>query len=173
MTLLALASVIDQLVQFAAPWKDAYDDSTALSVALVYVHLASLLVGGGLALAIDRGTLRAAAAPAEREHQLAQMGRSHRTVIGAVGLAFLTGVLLFLADVETYAASAAFWTKMGLVTLLLLNGFAMTRLEDALRRGPSGGGVESPAWRRMRASAVASAALWLATLLAGVVLTNA
>ena len=81
-------------------------------------------------------------------------------------------MLLFLSDVEEYASSRVFWVKMGLVTLLLANGFAMTRTEAALR----GAGARHPLldglWRRMRTRSVTSAALWLTTLLAGTILAN-
>ena len=171
-TVPALASVVESLAHAAAPWKDLYDDSTALSVAVVFAHLASLLVGGGLALATDRATLRAARdAGAERERQLAQLAQTHRTVVGALVVSFVSGVLLFLADVETFAVSPAFWTKMALVALLLLNGLVMSRAESALRRGGAAG--DGAAWGRLRATAVVSAVLWLGTLFAGVVLTNA
>ena len=170
-TLVALASAVEQLAAVAAPWKDLFDGSPVVSTAVLFALLAALLVGGGLALVIDRGTLRAARKTAERPQHLAQLGYSHRTVIRAIAVAFVSGVLLYLADVETYSASPVFWVKMGLVTLLLGNGFAVTRHEDALRRAPADAG--EPEWRRMRATAIVSAALWMATLLAGAVLTNA
>jgi hypothetical protein len=137
------------------------------------VHLAALLVGGGIALASDRATLRAARgdAPA-RARQLAELGLTHRVVIVSLLVASASGVALFFTDVETFAVSAAFWVKMGLVALLLLNGLLMTRTESALRRAPGGGDDAAP-WARLRTTAVASGVLWLATLLAGVALTNA
>ena len=46
-----LASVVESLARLAAPWKDLYDDNSALSVAVIFLHLAPLLVGGGLAIA--------------------------------------------------------------------------------------------------------------------------
>ena len=67
-------------------------------------------------------------------------------------------------------APLAFWVKMGLVALLLLNGLVMTRTESTLRRAPNG---DASAWGRLRTTAVVSGVLWLATLLAGVALTNA
>ena len=176
-TPLALASIVASLSHAAAPWKDFYDDSKTAATVVVFVHLASLLVGGGLALATDRATLRVAGgAPTERERHIAELGLTHGPVVTALAVAFLSGVLLFLADVETFAVSIAFWAKMALVALLLLNGYGMTRLERRLRDGreaPAVVGADGPLWRRLRTSAIASAALWFTTLLLGVALTNA
>jgi uncharacterized membrane protein len=174
-TSLVVASIVETLTSFAEPWKRVYDDSKVLATFVVFAHLAALLVGGGLALAADRATLRAAGGePEERERQLAALGLTHRVVIPALSLSFVTGVLLFLSDVETFAGSIIFWTKMGLVVLLLLNGLLMTRVESALRRANPVGAAATDAvlWQRLRLSAVMSGALWLITLLAGVALTN-
>jgi uncharacterized membrane protein len=168
----ALASVVETLTKVAEPWKRVYDDSKLLETVVVFVHLASLLVGGGIALASDRATLRAWRGDApDRARQLAELGLTHRIVIPSLVVAFVSGVALFLTDVETFAGSVAFWVKMGLVALLLLNGLLMTRAERVLR-GPRDGGDTAP-WGRLRTTAVASGVLWLATLLAGVALTNA
>ena len=157
---LALAGVVASLTHAAAPWKQLYDDSKATATAVVFVHLASLLVGGGLALATDRATLRAAGGPpTERERHIEELGLTHRPVVVSLAVAFLSGVLLFLADVETFAVSIAFWAKMALVALLLLNGYGMTRLERRLRDGreaPAVVGADGPLWRRLRTSARAA-----------------
>jgi len=166
-----LASVVESLTHAVAPWKHAYDDSKVIDTIVVFVHLAALLVGGGIALATDRATLRAVRGDAtERERQLAELGLTHRIVVPALAVAFLSGLLLFLADVKTFATSIAFWIKMALVASLLVNGLLMTRYENALRRASS---ADVEPWSRLRTTAVASAVLWLATLLAGVALTNA
>jgi hypothetical protein len=173
---LALDAVVKGLAHAAAPWKDLYDDSKTTATAVVFVHLAALFVGGGLALASDRATLRVAGGPpTERERHLAELGLTHRPVVVSLAIAFVSGLLLFLADVETFATSLAFWAKMALVALLLLNGLGMTRLEHRLRlarEAPTLVAADGPVWHRLRASAVASAALWLLTLLLGVALTN-
>ena len=166
-----LASIVETLTRVAEPWKHVYDDSKVLETVVVFVHLAALLVGGGTALAADRATLRAVRSDAAtRARQLADLALTHRVVIVSLVIAFVSGVALFFTDVETFAVSIVFWVKMTLVGLLLANGLVMTRAESALRR-TSGGSGAAP-WERLRATAVASGALWLVTLLAGVALTN-
>jgi len=53
---------------------------------------------------------------------------------------------------------------MGLITLLLGNGFVRMRVETALRQGLVAG------WERFRRTSVASLVLWFLILLAGALL---
>ena len=91
---------------------------------------------------------------------------SHRIVVSGLALSFVSGILLFLSDVETFLGSVYIWVKLGLVGLLLVNGFLMTRTEKQLEAS----GDSVALWARMRTIALLSAVLWLATTLAGVVL---
>lgn len=170
-------ALVQRLVALAAPWNSAYSDSTAISVAVVFAHIAGLVIAGGFAVAADRSTFRAwRAGGAARAHHLAELHAVHRPVVAGLLLVNLSGVLLFLSDVKTYAASAAFGVKLLLVALLLANGLWMTRVEGTLRAdgaGPSEAGARADrAWRRLRFAAAASAALWIATTFVGVVLSN-
>lgn len=165
-------TVVQRLIAFAAPWNSAYSDSKAVAVAVVFAHIAGLVIAGGFAVAADRSTFRAWRADGEiRAHHLAELRAVHRPVIAGLLLVNLSGVLLFLADVKTYAASVAFGVKLLLVALLLVNGLWMTRIERTV-------GVDDPdprvdrAWARLRVAAAASAVLWIATTFVGVVLTN-
>ena len=168
-----LASVVETLTRVAEPWKSVYDDSKVLETAVVFVHVAALVIGGGIALAADRATLRAVGGDAAtRARQLAELGLTHRVVIVSLVILFVSGVALFLTDVETFAVSIVFWVKMALVALLLANGLVMTRTESALRGASDGGGGDLARWGRLRTTAIASGALWLVTMLAGVALTN-
>jgi uncharacterized membrane protein len=89
-------------------------------------------------------------------------------VLAGLALSVISGVLLFLADVETFFSSPFYWVKLGFVALLLVNGAVMTSTEKALAKS-----VDSATlWGRMRTLALVSAVLWLATTLAGVVLTQ-
>jgi hypothetical protein len=164
-----MISALGTLEQLFAPWQSAYSDSTAISTTVTALHLAGMLVGGGLAIGADRTTLRVSnEEPGIRGHHLGELNAIHRPVLIALSLLFLSGVAMVAADVTTFLASPVLWVKLGLVTLLVLNGVVLERSETALRRD------EAPAlWRRLRFSAVCSIALWLATLVAGVILVNA
>jgi len=157
------------LARLVEPWNSLYSDSKVVSSTVVFLHLVPLLIAGGTALVADRATLRAARGTAEdRARQLVELGRTHVLVLGGLALSFASGVLMFLSDVDTFLESPFFWIKLALVGLLLVNGFLMTRTEKAL----NGRGDDGAMWSRMKTISVVSVVLWLATTLAGVVLTN-
>lgn len=168
--ILALAEaggVAAALAKFADPWAKIFSHSKAVSAGVLFLHLAPLVFAAGAAFTADRATLRAAkAGVADRARQLQEIAASHRIVLAGLALSFVSGILQFLSDVETFLGSVFFWIKLGLVGLLLLNGFFMTRTEKQL--ATSGDSVAL--WARMRTIALLSAVLWLATTLAGVVL---
>jgi hypothetical protein len=135
-----------------------------------------MFLGGGLAVAADRMTLRVASnLPDERQRQLAEISDVHRSVIIALTVMFVTGIAMALADVENFFASPVFWIKILLVAALCINGFVLQRTELGLRRADDD--VQTDAmpgqWRRMRTLSVFSITLWIATFVAGSVLTNA
>jgi hypothetical protein len=174
------------LAQLVAPWARFYSHSAAAATVVTFVHIAALLVGGGLALALDRDTLhqrplplgagdphagerRAATQRARRRH-LQHLAGAHRVVLTSLVIASASGVAMLAADLDTFLSSTAFWIKMGLLVLLLGNGARMNSLGTTLERGA--GDVEG-GWARLRTSAVVSIALWLAVTFAGVALTSA
>ena len=166
---LAAAEGSSALARLAEPWNALYSDSKAVSSAVVFLHLVPLLLAGGAALTADRATLRAARGSVDdRRRQLGELARVHAVVLGGLALSFVSGVLLFLADVDEFLGSPVFWVKLGFVGLLLLNGFMMTRTEKAL----GSGGDETALWARLRTISVLSVILWVTTTLVGVVLTN-
>lgn len=159
-----------QLAGAAEWWSGVYNATRVLQVGTTFAHLGGLLVGGGFAIATDAATLRAArAAMARRRRQLAYIHGIHRPVLLGLGLTLASGLLMFAADVETFAASRVFWVKMLLVALLLANGAVMARTETTLRAGSA---VADRGWRVLRASAYCSLTLWLAAALAGTLLMN-
>jgi hypothetical protein len=147
-----------------ALWAHYSHHSVGLIVTLTYLHLAGILVGGGLAVATDRASLRLSPETApDWAQELTRLASVHRWVMAGLALIFASGLLLTLTELGTFAASAVFWTKMGLIALLLGNGFLRMRAETALRQGRSG-------WSRFRATSVASLVLWFVILLAGTLL---
>lgn len=156
------------LLQLIARWARLYADQKAVSAGFTYLHLAGILVGGGFAVAADRAALRLSPDPhPEWSRDLASLTTVHRWVIAGLVVTFVSGVFMMLADLDTYLASVVFWTKMGLIVLLIANGYLKLRAEAALRNGVV------PAWRRLRRTTVISLILWFAVLLAGTILTAA
>jgi hypothetical protein len=162
------------LVKLLEPWSALYSDSKVLPTIVVFSHIAALVFAGGLAVTLDRGTLRAArGSPEMRARQLVELSAAHRLVIGGLALSAVTGVLLFTADVETFFISRIFWTKATMIVLLLSNGYAMTRAEARLRSEDGDAAVVDASWRRLRTTARVSLMLWFAIAFAGVALAEA
>ncbi len=147
-----------------ALWAHFSRHNVELIVTLTYIHLAGILVGGGFAVATDRASLRLSPANApDWPQELTRLASVHRWVMAGLALIFASGVLMTLTELGTFAVSAVFWTKMGLIALLLGNGFLRMRAETALRQDRTG-------WGRFRATSVASLVLWFVILLAGTLL---
>ena len=161
--------------QLFAPWQNLYGDSTAISTTVTALHLIGMLIGGGLAIAADRATLRIThEQPGERERHLGELNAIHRPVLLALALLFVTGVLMVTSDLSTFLGSPILWIKLGLVALLVFNGVVLERTETALRRSDGTATSQPPAlWGRLRVAAICSIALWIATLVAGTVLVSA
>lgn len=151
-------------------WAHLFSDHKAVSEAVNYVHLAGVLLGGGLAVAADRATLRLAHATPRGSggdsRALTEIAGVHRLVLWGLTLIFVSGVLQTFADLDTYLTSVVFWTKMAMVAALLLNGWVRMRAEGAVRRGDAGG------WPTFRRTSIASLVLWFALVLAGTILTG-
>ena len=162
----------EALVRLVEPWSQFYGDSTTVPTLVVFGHIAALMFAGGLAITLDRATLRAARGPAEfRWRQLEELRSAHRLVVVGLGLSIVTGVLLFTADLETYFGSWIYWTKIGLIVLLLLNGFRMTRIEARISSTPNA--ADEAGWTQLRTTAIVSLVLWFTIALAGVALVKA
>jgi uncharacterized membrane protein len=160
----------DALIQFFKPWNDFYSHSKLAVTVVQFLHIGGLLLAGGLAIAADRGTLRALRlAAAERHGHLRELAAVHRWVLTGLAIVVLSGVALFTADIETFFGSWLYWTKMFLVAVLLINGYAMTRAEHALREDASD---DSPQWKTLHRVAVSSLTLWLVIAAFGVALAN-
>jgi hypothetical protein len=179
MLLRALLSIPDvgQIDAFAEPWRRLYAQSPLLSTLILFGHLAGLLAAGGLTVAAERTTLRLdPRCDADRRRHLADLAQLRTPVWIAFGVALVTGALIFFADVEAFAASRIFWTKMLLVALLLANTVVTSRLDAALRRESDGdassSGASARRWRHRRAGAIASGTLWFSLVLVGAALAS-
>ncbi|HEX7979491.1 MAG TPA: hypothetical protein VF461_12875 [Gemmatimonadaceae bacterium] len=158
------------LTRLVEPWAHFYSHSKVASTIVTFLHIAPLVVGGGLAIALDRAALRLDANDRlVRERHLTELASVHRIVLSALVVLLLSGLAMLAADLDTFLGSWVFWLKMALIVALLANGARMTRLERALA-GPAGAAADQ--WLRLRGIAITSLVLWLAITLAGVVLTN-
>jgi hypothetical protein len=163
-------SLIHQLATAIAPWADFYNASKVAQTTVTFGHFGGMMTAGGFALASDRSTLRAATgADGDRVRHLRELATVHPIVVGALTVTALSGLLMFAADLENLAVSAIFWSKMGLIAVLLFNGYAMLRTERRLQLNP----VDTRQWQRLRIASLASLALWFAVVLAGSILPNA
>ena len=181
MLLRAVLSIPDvgQIDAFAEPWRQLYAQSPLLSTLILFGHLGGLFAAGGLTVAADRATLRLDPShELDRRRHLSELARLQRPVWIAFLVALFSGALLFLADVEAFAVSRIFWTKMALVALLVANGVFTARLDATLRREEDAPGGRLPSgdsarrWRRRRAGARASALLWFGLVLVGTALAS-
>jgi hypothetical protein len=150
-------------------WTVFYDEHQMVSVTVRFVHLASLMVGGGAAIAADWRILRAGRSQSsDRQAAVLGLGAIHRVVVPALAFVIASGTLMTLSDTATFLSSRVYWTKMGLVTLLLANGALLVSAESKARRsgGPQGWGV-------LRLASAASLTLWLVIVYVGLWLTVA
>src|SRR6202790_373593 len=131
--------LIRDLAAFTAPWRSIFNHSAPVEMSVVAVHVLAMLVAGGLAIAHDRGTLRAGGwTAAIREHHFAELHAVHRTIVAALAICMLSGLALFAADVKTYVVSLRFWIKRALTGPLV--GTALTRpAPEGTLRVDSGG----------------------------------
>ena len=163
-----LDTVIASLVQLFAPWQAIFSDSKVVDIGVTSVHLLAVLVGGGLAVSADRATLRALRGVSlERNRIIEDLAETHRPVLIALTVLFLSGLALATADVKTFLHSPVFLVKMSLVTLLLINGAFLVRTERSLRQNPT-----ESCWRRLHLVSWISLTLWMGIVVAGVTLVN-
>ncbi|HEU4569454.1 MAG TPA: hypothetical protein VFS07_02690 [Gemmatimonadales bacterium] len=153
------------LAALVHPWAALYADSTAVSNAVTFAHLAGVVLGGGAAVTLDRETLLAPRLDdAGRAHLLGRLRRAHPWVLAGLAVTFVSGLLQLAADLDTFLPSGLFWAKMALVALLVANGVLVLRGELAAAAGR---------WAPLRLSAGVSLSLWTVILLLGVLVTNA
>lgn len=150
-----------------ATWAHLYNDSKTMSDAVTFVHLAGIMLGGGVAIAADRAALHHAL-DSDLPY-VAPLGGTavHRWVVIALAAITASGILMLLADLHTYITSALFWVKMGLTLLLIGNGYIRLQAERAVLAGVHG------ARARFRSTSWVSLVLWVVILLAGTMMVSA
>lgn len=150
-----------------AAWAALYSGSAVLRTLVGFVHVAGLVGGGGAAVAADRATLVATRhGSSVRREQVDRIHSTHRVVLAGLTGVIVSGVLLFAADVDTYAPSRLFWIKMAMVATLMVNGAILVRV------GRGSAVPDEKTRRTMRWTASISLALWFLTTLAGAGLPN-
>jgi hypothetical protein len=174
--MITATTLLQTIATAAKPWASLYSDSRAVSSAVTFLHLGGLLFAGGLAISSDRATFRALrGTEQDRSRLLTDLSDAHAWVLGGLTVIFVSGVLLALSDVKTFGPSPIYWTKMSLVALLLVNGVLLERTERKLRAGSLLTQTTAPMnrlWGRLRFAATASMVLWIAIVLAGVILVE-
>lgn len=165
-----MSSLVESLKTLVEPWAAYYKDNEWLRTTLMVLHLGALLIGGGLAVAADRFTLRALRVRRLDLTILEEQHQVHAVIIASLVAFFVSGVGMSLSNVDKYATSWIYWVKMGLFTLLLINGLALLRVERQLGRDAT---PASRAWGTLRRVCASSAALWMAITLFGVLLIEA
>ena len=125
-----------------AAWAALYSGSAVVRTLVGFVHVAGLVGGGGAAVVADRAMLIATRkGSAVRHEQVGTIDQTHRVVLAGLTAVVVSGILLFAADVDTYAPSRLFWIKMGMVAALMVNGAILVRVGR-------GGPAPNERWRR-------------------------
>lgn len=155
------------LAHAVTSWAALYSGSAVVRTLVSFVHVAGLVSGGGAAIAVDRATLLATkkGVLAGRE-QIDGIHKTHRIVLVGLGAVIVSGLLLFAADVDTYAVSKLFWLKMAMVAMLMINGALLVRAASGSRT------PDERTRRALRRTAAISLSLWFLTTLAGAGLPN-
>ena len=155
------------IASFLESWTSFFSNHATVRTLIGFFHIGGLVIGGGCAISADRMTLRVARrSVADRAIQLDALRSTHRIVVFSLAAVTLSGLLLFAADVENFLHSVFFWTKMGLVVALLVNGFFLTRAERQVETDAVRG------WKWLTVTSTLSLVLWMLTTLAGAALPN-
>ena len=155
------------VTQILDSWSSFYSNHALMRTVVEFVHIGGLVAGGGCAIAADLATISATRqTPAVRESQLELLERTHAIVVAGLVALTVSGALLVAADAETFLHSKIFWLKMGLMAMLLANGWLHLQAGRRVRHGVP------DAWNRLHATAISSLVLWFVTTLIGASLPN-
>jgi uncharacterized membrane protein len=158
------------LIHLSAPWASFMKHSKLAKTIVTFLHIAPIVVGGGIAIGLDRLTLRLSRGEgADRTRHLGELARTHSVVIAALAVSIISGLLLTAAEVDNFPTSWIFWVKMGFILILLLNGARMKSVEE---RMAASGSITTADWARLHTAALASVTLWLTVTFLGVALSK-
>ncbi|HET7220423.1 MAG TPA: hypothetical protein VFJ02_20355 [Vicinamibacterales bacterium] len=148
-------------------WTSLYSNSAPLRTAITFAHIGGLVSSAGVAVASDIAVLRATASgPSVLAREAARLHNVHRIVIVSLGIVAVSGLLLMLADFNTFVASRTFWLKMAFVAALIANGALVIAVGKRARHD------DAVSLRRLRTASLTSIALWTATTFLGAMLPN-
>src|SRR5205809_473656 len=86
-------TIVQELARVFAPWQSLYSDTKAVSIAVPALHIVAMLIGGGMAVAADRMTLRMAGRrEGEREWHLDELAAARSIRRGVISCAMLPAV---------------------------------------------------------------------------------
>jgi len=139
-------------------WASYFSNHAVVRTAIGFAHIAGLLAGGGFAISEDWAVLRG--------RRIVSLSGIHRVVILGLVAVTISGVLWLASDPDTFIHSKLFWTKMGLMALLLINGSLFVLAEKRIEVGDTSG------FPKLKLTAMASLILWFLTTLAGSGLLN-
>jgi len=155
------------VTQILDSWSSFYSNHALMRTVVEFVHIGGLVAGGGCAIAADLATISATRrTPAVRESQLELLERTHAIVVAGLVALTVSGSLLVAADAEAFLHSKIFWLKMGLMAVLLANGWLHLQGGRRVRQGVP------DAWNRLHATAISSLVLWFVITLIGASLPN-
>jgi len=158
------------LIDLTAPWGDFMKHSKLAKTIVIFFHVAAIVVGGGIAIGLDRLTLRLSRGDsADRGRHLAELARTHNIVIGSLALSIISGLALVASEIDNFPTSWIFWVKMGFILVLLVNGARMKNIETKMA---SAGPPSHSDWARLHRAAMASVTLWLTITFLGVALSK-
>ena len=157
------------LIDFTAPWADFMKHSKITKTIVLFFHIAPIVVGGGIAIGLDRLSLRLSKGGSEdRGRHLGELARTHNVVIYSLAVSIISGLALVASEIDNFPTSWIFWVKMGFIVILLVNGVRMKSIESSMARN----GPTEADWSRLHTVAVSSITLWLTITFLGVALSK-
>ena len=157
------------LIDLTAPWADFMKHSKITKTIVLFLHIAPIVVGGGIAIGLDRLSLRLSKGEAaDRGRHLAELAGTHNVVIYSLAVSIISGLALVAGEIDNFPTSWIFWVKMAFIAILLVNGLRLKSIETSMARNGPG----EADWARLHTVAISSITLWLTITFLGVALSK-